>query len=131
MIVLFFFNDTATTEIYTLSLHDALPISQQRWQAEVVARFVEERLDPERLGLMPIFRQAEVGQNYHLGSMTGARQRAQHAEARAGAQVQVEYQHVGPRSRYASERAGFRIDGLDQVHVRQASDQLCQPRSEQ
>src|SRR2546425_11072531 len=24
----FFFNDTATTEIYTLSLHDALPISQ-------------------------------------------------------------------------------------------------------
>src|SRR2546427_6055833 len=27
---IFFFNDTATTEIYTLSLHDALPIS---WQA--------------------------------------------------------------------------------------------------
>src|SRR3990167_7305945 len=27
---LFFFNDTATTEIYTLSLHDALPISQQK-----------------------------------------------------------------------------------------------------
>src|SRR5260370_4445832 len=26
--ILFFFNDTATTEIYTLSLHDALPISQ-------------------------------------------------------------------------------------------------------
>src|SRR3712207_6915520 len=25
-IVVFFFNDTATTEIYTLSLHDALPI---------------------------------------------------------------------------------------------------------
>src|SRR6266702_3401318 len=25
---LFFFNDTATTEIYTLSLHDALPISK-------------------------------------------------------------------------------------------------------
>src|SRR2546426_9353307 len=26
--VFFFFNDTATTEIYTLSLHDALPICQ-------------------------------------------------------------------------------------------------------
>src|SRR3712207_8581284 len=25
--MIFFFNDTATTEIYTLSLHDALPIS--------------------------------------------------------------------------------------------------------
>src|SRR2546430_5004620 len=29
MISFFFFNDTATTEIYTLSLHDALPISSQ------------------------------------------------------------------------------------------------------
>src|SRR3712207_8211089 len=28
----FFFNDTATTEIYTLSLHDALPISAARAQ---------------------------------------------------------------------------------------------------
>src|SRR2546430_11322974 len=27
LLVFFFFNDTATTEIYTLSLHDALPIS--------------------------------------------------------------------------------------------------------
>src|SRR5690348_18052391 len=30
LLVLFFFNDTATTEIYTLSLHDALPISRRR-----------------------------------------------------------------------------------------------------
>src|SRR5258707_9877392 len=27
--IFFFFNDTATTEIYTLSLHDALPISNK------------------------------------------------------------------------------------------------------
>ena len=27
VVIFFFFNDTATTEIYTLSLHDALPIS--------------------------------------------------------------------------------------------------------
>src|SRR2546430_7305315 len=27
----FFFNDTATTEIYTLSLHDALPILGDAW----------------------------------------------------------------------------------------------------
>src|SRR3712207_7329908 len=31
--MLFFFNDTATTEIYTLSLHDALPICPDGWQA--------------------------------------------------------------------------------------------------
>src|SRR3712207_7018222 len=28
---IFFFNDTATTEIYTLSLHDALPIFNGHW----------------------------------------------------------------------------------------------------
>src|SRR3712207_8646682 len=31
-LVVFFFNDTATTEIYTLSLHDALPISVVRME---------------------------------------------------------------------------------------------------
>src|SRR5437762_11413083 len=30
MFIFFFFNDTAPTEIYTLSLHDALPISGQK-----------------------------------------------------------------------------------------------------
>src|SRR3712207_9567152 len=35
----FFFNDTATTEIYTLSLHDALPICRG------VLALVEHRLD--------------------------------------------------------------------------------------
>src|SRR2546427_7797412 len=30
LLFFFFFNDTATTEIYTLSLHDALPISRHR-----------------------------------------------------------------------------------------------------
>src|SRR2546430_3834165 len=39
-VLFFFFNDTATTEIYTLSLHDALPISlpllalhRRRWRS--------------------------------------------------------------------------------------------------
>src|SRR6266496_4790924 len=30
LLLFFFFNDTATTEIYTLSLHDALPISKTK-----------------------------------------------------------------------------------------------------
>src|SRR5476649_2116793 len=34
----FFFNDTATTEIYTLSLHDALPISTASQQSATLAR---------------------------------------------------------------------------------------------
>src|SRR6516165_8820621 len=34
----FFFNDTETTEIYTLSLHDALPIFSCRWSRRTGAR---------------------------------------------------------------------------------------------
>src|SRR5689334_25174228 len=34
----FFFNDTATTEIYTLSLHDALPISSHQSAGHGCAR---------------------------------------------------------------------------------------------
>src|SRR2546430_7438588 len=40
--VFFFFNDTATTEIYTLSLHDALPIS--------VIKGVDALVAPNELG---------------------------------------------------------------------------------
>src|SRR6266550_9035695 len=48
-IFLFFFNDTATTEIYTLSLHDALPISQRRLGgADVHAAIDLHRVDAER-----------------------------------------------------------------------------------
>ena len=40
----FFFNDTATTEIYTLSLHDALPISYSS-RREALAGFERELPD--------------------------------------------------------------------------------------
>src|SRR5256885_5515685 len=40
----FFFNDTATTEIYTLSLHDALPICQP-WDDEMRERIARHRRD--------------------------------------------------------------------------------------
>src|SRR2546430_12819108 len=40
----FFFNDTATTEIYTLSLHDALPIS-----FSLFVKQVSRKLSPLRL----------------------------------------------------------------------------------
>src|SRR2546425_5574528 len=49
MYTFFFFNDTATTEIYTLSLHDALPIFRL---AHPLAALEQERLgdDPDREG---------------------------------------------------------------------------------
>src|SRR3989442_6352097 len=43
MFFFFFFNDTATTEIYTLSLHDALPI------------YCDQRIAPLK-GVVPLFR---------------------------------------------------------------------------
>src|SRR2546426_544781 len=55
ILVFFFFNDTATTEIYTLSLHDALPISvfplslkvERRWPAIQTSPDVKSSI-PER-----------------------------------------------------------------------------------
>src|SRR3712207_9094939 len=47
MIVFFFFNDTATTEIYTLSLHDALPISGLRQLGERGAAVIGVRDTPD------------------------------------------------------------------------------------
>src|SRR6185503_20661736 len=48
----FFCNDTATTEIYTLSLHDALPIYLRSDRAAAVARrrcAIRRRSGPRRL----------------------------------------------------------------------------------
>src|SRR3712207_7530230 len=45
MCEVFFFNDTATTEIYTLSLHDALPI----WDGPLERRAPHARLAGELL----------------------------------------------------------------------------------
>src|SRR2546430_8581447 len=46
--IFFFFNDTATTEIYTLSLHDALPILTSETEDE--GRLIELLLDNRRTG---------------------------------------------------------------------------------
>src|SRR2546422_8016300 len=51
MFPFFFFNDTATTEIYTLSLHDALPISLPGCQALAVHPYLH-------LEFLPVIRPA-------------------------------------------------------------------------
>src|SRR3712207_7700286 len=54
----FFFNDTATTEIYTLSLHDALPIWTTRPHSSISSSRQRERHDDRlgraRTGLRPL-----------------------------------------------------------------------------
>src|SRR5258705_323991 len=48
----FFFNDTATTEIYALSLHDALPISRPREVALVMEQVAEIVEGQRRSGML-------------------------------------------------------------------------------
>src|SRR5437870_13854097 len=48
--ILFFFNDTATTEIYTLSLHDALPISWTPIKRHVLVQRFASADDPDLEG---------------------------------------------------------------------------------
>src|SRR6266496_6424188 len=63
----FFFNDTATTEIYTLSLHDALPIPGRSWTASSGSlprgwqRYGTRKFSQDRLVIGP-------GLGYFLGS---------------------------------------------------------------
>ena len=49
----FFFNDTATTEIYTLSLHDALPISSSKIFIGIFISYLD---DVHRLKLLQFAR---------------------------------------------------------------------------
>src|SRR3712207_8475864 len=53
----FFFNDTATTEIYTLSLHDALPI----YDDQVPDCHVQRRARLSAAGATPTFARARSG----------------------------------------------------------------------
>src|SRR3989441_5268916 len=57
----FFFNDTATTEIYTLSLHDALPISGR----ETVLRVARRAAAPLAKLLQVLERQVVSGEVEH------------------------------------------------------------------
>src|SRR2546429_3504906 len=75
MPLLFFFNDTATTEIYTLSLHDALPIVQaQEGKAKQDSEAPTPRSkDRKKLfGTMEALRLArEIGRGTRLNSSHG------------------------------------------------------------
>src|SRR2546422_8538763 len=64
----FFFNDTATTEIYTLSLHDALPICERVGRdPQPVRHLAAVREDIARLRRVELerYEQALVGRVHH------------------------------------------------------------------
>src|SRR3712207_8722954 len=75
----FFFNDTATTEIYTLSLHDALPISVGKLPEQLHRRDVSQQVSGHDRGgpLQPVQRHLEVTQ--HLEDRKSTRLNSSHA----------------------------------------------------
>src|SRR5256885_11904488 len=87
LIFFFFFNDTATTEIYTLSLHDALPIYhvlRGRRAAGLQRHAARGRLDRDAPGRRRWLRDrhraahgegAELGQDHHHHSHLAADER--------------------------------------------------------
>src|SRR2546429_8693422 len=101
MYLFFFFNDTATTEIYTLSLHDALPIylrlivqgqftaleraaqfalDRVALQDAFVHRGVEEGINARRTALAEVHR--EIGMTQQQASVGAVRRRDRNPNTR-------------------------------------------------
>src|SRR5258706_16028790 len=68
--IFFFFNDTATTEIYTLSLHDALPISYSTAARRAPCRPSGNRPRPRGMALSIGFRSRSEEHTSELQSLT-------------------------------------------------------------
>ena len=64
----FFFNDAATTEIYTLSLHDALPIYRRRVERARLASVAPGARDPRTGGVLPKQRWDRTGMSHRAVS---------------------------------------------------------------
>src|SRR3989449_11673903 len=112
MTFFFFFNDTATTEIYTLSLHDALPILAARRGDRAEAR----RLD--RL-LIAVERPLGRGQATYwracIAALSGERDTAVDLLARAldaGYVYQVRFLNAHLEPSFAPLRADRRFQAL-------------------
>src|SRR6266540_923476 len=93
-IIVFFFNDTATTEIYTLSLHDALPIS--------LAAAGENRRPPSR----PLPRRARSRRHPH--GAAGGRRPANRSRRRRAARASLAARLRALTSNKTSSRSRFR-----------------------
>src|SRR2546422_3514530 len=75
--VFFFFNDTATTEIYTLSLHDALPISLQAVR-EAGRRAIEAGVEERRREPLRRLARSEKCEGAHVQDLAAARRSEEH-----------------------------------------------------
>src|SRR2546422_6118697 len=78
----FFFNDTATTEIYTLSLHDALPILEREQPGDderVVSELeMTQQREPGRRSQQRVALPPAVTQSQHQGDRKSTRLNSSH-----------------------------------------------------
>src|SRR2546426_11669227 len=72
LLFFFFFNDTATTEIYTLSLHDALPISINGEGLEALERYLRRGQTAALLG------SSGVGKSTLINRLAGRERSEEH-----------------------------------------------------
>src|SRR3712207_7615069 len=92
-----FFNDTATTEIYTLSLHDALPISLARPDVDLLDGLTTAIIvDQQRMGADP---------RSTVGTATDANAMLRILFSRLG------QPHIGPPSAFAFNVPSVRASG--------------------
>src|SRR5215211_418476 len=80
VVFFFFFNDTATTEIYTLSLHDALPISSPSQQRSTSSPSPSSASSGQRQRLcQPLAQAGQSGLSARISQPPPQRMRVQRA----------------------------------------------------
>src|SRR6266540_4656723 len=99
----FFFNDTATTEIYTLSLHDALPIFPVR--STPAGRCPLALLAPKPTGTQEPSRRRPQEKRRRAGAPSRQNRRRPHAGGAGGGSVELHARH---RPTYEVRPAGRR-----------------------
>src|SRR3712207_5559960 len=106
MVFAFFFNDTATTEIYTLSLHDALPI----WVVPIVPD------ESRTFGMEGMFRQfgisSQVGQLYRPED---ANQLMYYKEDKSGQLLQESINEPGAMSSWIAAATSYSNNNVPMI----------------
>src|SRR5256884_26763 len=110
----FFFNDTATTEIYTLPLHDALPISQPRAILLMMSRR-RSKIPKDRL---VILRQQRKSADFVLRPRPDVRRREVahivHVKAQQRSHLRFRQQRFRPRQAFAAQ--AVKINAVFPIH---------------
>src|SRR5688572_32772052 len=98
----FFFMDTATTEIYTLSLHDALPIYHSHERIRHEEQLYDEQSDTARHSVRPTTLQdrkstrlnSSHSQNSYAVFCLKKNKKQEHAEVDRSRQLKHDYVHI-------------------------------------